>query len=678
MVDLSRRALLQGGAGLVAAAATPWTQASGHRTTGVSADDLRWAGCGEWQHVFDPSLPGTPRYLNDHTVFRAADGQWHLISIVGNLAPAGQFPDGGKEITLAHATAPAVRGPWTAQPDALTLDPDYYGEQHLWAPFVVADAGTYYMFYAAGGSNGCAINLATSSDLVTWTRSPDGPLFRGVVARDPMVLRVGDQWVMYYTEVQLSDHRHTVAYRTSSDLRHWSAPGTVLVDPITDASPSVTESPYVVAENGWYYLFLGPRNGYVGTDVFRSRDPLSFSIDNWAGHLPGHAVEIVQDDGVWLATAAGSFEHGLLVADLQWHEQSIGWQSPENPVAGVGVDGRLHVFALSKQNRSLLHRVQTDPAHDTWSEWETFGGPAGAVPTLATNTDGRLEVFSLAAGAVAIDHRVQRADGTWEDWEAGFGGPAGAAPAVARNADGRLELYAMGPGGAYVAQRVQSSPGSRTWQPWVGNFTGPVGAPPVVGTNADGRLEVFVLRPGGARIDHRWQNQPNGSTDWSVWEQFGTAAGAAPRVARDGSGRLTVTALAPVGTGAFSRTQSSPSGGWADWRWMASWSLASPAVAALGDGRLSAASTDPAGERVVMSTQSAPGADWSSEVDLGSMSEQWAATPTIVTDSKGRSHLLGVTIAGALQRRVLVGSGGWSAWTSFGTGIAPVPTSSPT
>ena len=45
-----------------------------------------------------------------------------------------------------------------------------------------------------------AINLATSTDLWTWTRHPDGPLFHdGYDARDPFVIRIGEQWVMYYT-----------------------------------------------------------------------------------------------------------------------------------------------------------------------------------------------------------------------------------------------------------------------------------------------------------------------------------------------------------------------------------------------------------------------------------------------------------------------------------------------
>ena len=44
------------------------------------------------------------------------------------------------------------------------------------------------------------MGLATSQDLFTWTRSEANLLLQdGYEARDPMVLRVGDRWVMYYT-----------------------------------------------------------------------------------------------------------------------------------------------------------------------------------------------------------------------------------------------------------------------------------------------------------------------------------------------------------------------------------------------------------------------------------------------------------------------------------------------
>ncbi|MFE7335070.1 glycosyl hydrolase family 32, partial [Streptomyces fimicarius] len=332
-----------------------------------------------------PPSPGRRRYLNDHTLIRA-NGRWHLFSIVGDSAALGEAPDSA------------------------------------------------------------AIGLATSTDLFSWTRLPSGPLFRGHVARDPMVVRIGDEWVMYYTELSASDDRHLVCYRRSGDLLHWSEPGIAYTDASTGATGvSVTESPFVVERDGWYYLFIGPRGGYEGTDVLASRDPFRFALDGYAGHVPGHAVEPVADGDQWYASAAGWFRDGLYLAPLHWRATPPSWRSPDNPVAAVDVQGRLTVFALDAGDRSMLRRVQFDPEAGTWSEWEEFGGPAGAAPAVARAADRRLEVFAPSPDGSVVSRRRQRSPGslTWDPWEAGFGGPTGAPPVVAVNADGRLEVFAL-------------------------------------------------------------------------------------------------------------------------------------------------------------------------------------------------------------------------------------------
>ncbi|OEJ34698.1 family 43 glycosylhydrolase [Streptomyces subrutilus] len=674
MLPISRRSLLRSAA---AAGALPFLGA-GTDAAAASGDvpPPRRVGAGPFAYVYDPSTSAGPRYLNDHTLVKAR-GRWHLFAIVGRSAPRGESPDSGAETTFAHASAPSPHGPWTTHADALTVDPSYFGEEHLWAPHVVEADGRFWMFYAGGGENGAAISLATSTDLFTWTREPDGPLFRGLAARDPMVLRAGGEWVMYYTELSGPGGRHVVAFRRSADLLHWSEPGVAFTDASTDATVSVTESPYVVERDGWYYLFIGPRGGYEGTDVLASRDPFHFELAGYAGHVPGHAVEVVADGEAWYASAAGWFRNGLYVAPLDWRDTPPPWQSPDNPVAGLDADDHLTLFALDAADRSILRCVQLDPSAGTWSRWEPFGGPAGAVPTLGRNADGRLEVFSLAPNGANLHHRVQRPDGGWQDWEE-FGGPAGAAPAVGLDADGRLEAFALGPGGASVARRRQRSPGSPAWDPWEPGFGGAAGAPPAVAANADGRLEVFALSPGGAGIFHRWQEAPGGP--WAAaWHRFGTAAGAAPRVARDGSGRLTVAAIGPSGLGTFTRRQTVPSGGWGEWSGLFGWSAGPPAFAAHADGRLEAFSLSPGGARLGHRRQAAPGGDWHPGGEFGEPGIRLAATPTAALDSTGRMHVFAVTVAGGLRTRVQQRpGGGWQAWTAFGDrAVAPLVSGSP-
>ena len=274
-------------------------------------------GGGEVAHVYDPSVgEHQPWYINDHTVFQDAAGTWHMIGIT-HAEPANPLD----ERHLAHATAPALAGPWTKQPFALSFDP-WYGESHLWAPHVIEVDGTYYMFYCGGGHDNTeySINLATSTDLVTWTRHPDGPLFRdGYDARDPFVIRIDDQWVMYYTATSdPAGGNHTVMYRTSDDLVAWSERHTAFTDPEVGTWGGGTESPFLVERDGWWYLFIGPRGGYVGTDVFRSADPFDFEHAELVGHVPAHAAEVVVDGDDWFITSAGWGEGGLFLAPLIW------------------------------------------------------------------------------------------------------------------------------------------------------------------------------------------------------------------------------------------------------------------------------------------------------------------------------------------------------------------------
>ncbi|MEU4077802.1 glycosyl hydrolase family 32 [Streptomyces venezuelae] len=673
MLPISRRSLLHGMAGAAALPLLGLDRAGAQAAAAAVGDDPapRWVGAEPFAYVYDPSDSGGPRYLNDHTLVHGR-GRWHLFSIVGESAPRGEAPDSAAEISFAHASAPSPRGPWTSHADALTVDPAYFGEEHLWAPHVVEADGRFWMFYAAGGEGGAAINLATSDDLFTWTREPSGPLFRGRAARDPMVLRVGAEWVMYYTELSDAGGHHVVAYRRSADLLRWSEPGVAFTDASTDATVSVTESPCVVPRDGWYYLFVGPRGGYEGTDVLASRDPFRFELSGYAGHVPGHAVEVTTDGDTWYASAAGWFRNGLYVAPLVWRDGPAPWQSPDNPVAGLDVRGRLTVFALDAADRSMLRRVQLDPYGDGWSEWERFGGPAGAVPTLGRDADGRLEVFSLAPGGVNLHRRVQRSDGGWHDWEE-FGGPAGAAPAVARDAAGRLEVFALSPGGGSVARRRQASPGSLAWDPWQPGFGAAAGAPPVVAANADGRLEVFALLPGGSGIVHRWQEAAAGP--WTAdWHPYGTAAGAAPRVAGDGSGRLSVAAIGPSGVGTFVRRQAVPSGGWGGWLPLFGWSAGAPVLAANDDGRLEAFSLAPGGARLVHRWQVAPGGEWSPGGEFGEPGLRLAATPSAALDATGRLHVFAVTASGGVRTRVQERpSGGWRPWAAFGDrAVAPL------
>ena len=321
---------------------------------------------GEFERIYDPSVGDTQKwYVNDHTLARDQHGTWHLIGITHaqlDIPPLERYFTADRSITqdevkalnrelresaaqakrdgrpwfdahaekqLAHAVAPSLTTPqWRKRPFALVADAS---ESVLWAPHVISHGDRHYMFYAAGSERGDGdfrMHLATSTDMNEWTRYPGNPLFiDGYEARDPMVLRVGARWVMYYTATEPpTGGHHVVAYRTSTDLVSWGPRNLAFVDPTKGTGAGPTESPFVVHRGEYYYLFLSMRHNYIpghyaDTEVFRSRDPLDFRIGDLVGRFDGHASEVVRDvDGRWYVSHCGWYQGGVYLAPLTWHD----------------------------------------------------------------------------------------------------------------------------------------------------------------------------------------------------------------------------------------------------------------------------------------------------------------------------------------------------------------------
>jgi arabinan endo-1,5-alpha-L-arabinosidase len=291
---------------------------------------------GDFERIYDPSVGETERwYINDHTFIRDHTGLWHLIGITHAepFAPKD-------ELHLAHATAPSLHGPWTKQPYALSTDAAH-GETHLWAPHVIHHDDRYWMFVCGGGATTetYRIHLATSDDCVRWERHPSNPLIvDGFEARDPMVLRIGDRWVMYFTATtEPSGGNHIVAAAESDDLVHWSGRHVVYADEHVGSFGGPTESPFVVEREGTYYLFMGPagfaaamartergedpnwREAYSTTLVLASDDPLHFDRADVAGEIRSHAAEVIVDEAgdTWISHC-GWAQGGVYLAPLRW------------------------------------------------------------------------------------------------------------------------------------------------------------------------------------------------------------------------------------------------------------------------------------------------------------------------------------------------------------------------
>jgi hypothetical protein len=272
---------------------------------------------GEFRKIYDPSIgESEPWYINDHCFVRGDDGVWHLFGIT-HPEPANPLD----EKFLAHATAADPHGPWTKQPVVLPAEASL-GETHVWAPHVIRHRGLYYMFYCAGGASNQSyrIHLAISSDLFAWQRHPANPmLVDGWDARDPMVLRAADEWILYYTATSAPEGgNHVVAAVTSTDLVHWSGKREVFVHPKRGTFGGPTESPFVVARDGHYYLFVCSNEPYDDTAVYESDSPWFFSVERRVGQFPAHAAEVVRHGDEWLVSRCGWGRGGVYLAALSF------------------------------------------------------------------------------------------------------------------------------------------------------------------------------------------------------------------------------------------------------------------------------------------------------------------------------------------------------------------------
>ena len=275
---------------------------------------------GSFQRIYDPSVgEGEPWYINDHCFIRDEQGCWHMFGIT-HREPA----DALDEKFFAHATSGDLLAPqWTKHPPVLHAESQAWGETHVWAPHVIRHDGRYWMFYCAGGADHhrYKIHLATSCDLWQWERHPGNPMVvDGYDARDPMIFRHRDRWIMYYTANSDPAGGHfVVASVTSQDLVHWGDKRVVFTHPLRGTFGGPTESPFVVERAGRFYLFLCTNDPYCHTAVYESSDPFGWSLEHGVGDIAAHAAEVITlEDGPTYVSRAGWGEGGLYLAELDW------------------------------------------------------------------------------------------------------------------------------------------------------------------------------------------------------------------------------------------------------------------------------------------------------------------------------------------------------------------------
>lgn len=299
--------------------------------------------CGKYINIYKPGAdiyPGpdslcfkkdteyTDWVPNDHAVVRGYDGKWHALGITHPAPPDYIFlsefnPDTihDAEWLLFHAETGAgalkdnlTEGAWEEKPKALYPAQRPGEANEIYAPYITAKDGIYYMFY---GPN--PMRLAVSSDLYSW--KPEGPLFYGHPSiRDPNILEHNGEYLLTYVD------ENKLMLRKSADLRVWSDAEEIFR---TEGS-GVPESPSLIYYEGMFYLFWCIYDGTEGpydhrTYVYCSEDPYNFKDSPLLTEIDAHAPEIIRDeDGSWYITSVEWPHRGLSIARLSWKDKDTG------------------------------------------------------------------------------------------------------------------------------------------------------------------------------------------------------------------------------------------------------------------------------------------------------------------------------------------------------------------
>jgi hypothetical protein len=237
-------------------------------------------------------------HLNDFCLFRAIDGRWHAIGIMGT----GTWES---EISFFHCSSPDLYGPYENHKPLLThlgrgkTDNDA-PQKH--APFIFIRGKNYYLFFRRPpGTN----LLLKSPDLFHWPHVPT-VVFEENDARDACIQQFDQMYYWYYCQWQLvqGKGRSSIRLRRSADLEHWSQAVDVHVDTSRVVGHSHLESPFVIEEAEKYWLFVRDRSldDRGVTTVFTSNLPDHFASGERAWNMEMenvHAPELVRHEGKW-------------------------------------------------------------------------------------------------------------------------------------------------------------------------------------------------------------------------------------------------------------------------------------------------------------------------------------------------------------------------------------------
>lgn len=182
--------------------------------------------------------------------------------------PGEGYEAGPGRIGLAWTEDPTLLS-WNRLPEPI-LVPEKgapWEQGGLYKECLLEHDDVFYLFYNAKNQSTDnnwieQTGLATSTDLVNWTRFAGNPLLRVTpgswdkkFASDPCVLKHGDQWVMFYFGFDGTSAQEGIAF--SKDLLSWEKYPEPIIQPGPDGSidSKYAHKPSVISHKGDLYHF---------------------------------------------------------------------------------------------------------------------------------------------------------------------------------------------------------------------------------------------------------------------------------------------------------------------------------------------------------------------------------------------------------------------------------------
>jgi hypothetical protein len=300
-----------------------------------------------------PTINDEDDDIADHTWIRDNNGVYHLFFQNEGLVSGSD---------IEHYTSTDLRS-LDYVGLALSKNPSGWDSYALWAPYVIKSANTYFMFYTGTTGPGDdtyakqRIGLATSTDLVTWTRYPvnncpgttgDGCIYEcnecwttwsdppgsfNQQCRDPFVIwdRVNQRWVMF-AAAKSRNHYGVVTVAYATNLTEWTGAG--FIDATRRLASGVggqttggqAENPFVMSHDGTHYLlFTDWQDPEDSVSVHDPRTIVQYATSptldadstgsaNWTyrGYIPDpgvNAIEVLRiNPGTWVMSQSISNE----------------------------------------------------------------------------------------------------------------------------------------------------------------------------------------------------------------------------------------------------------------------------------------------------------------------------------------------------------------------------------